>query len=132
MTISYPISHDAVAKLVREHANLSDEPLLLAVYYAPDRNPGDIFLFEVFDGFGANGIDEDRKLFEVAYGAKSNFPLEPGQQLRMVLTNLPEFQRALSEDWEHVKELKHAIATGRYEVLFVHPQRQELVRALGV
>jgi hypothetical protein len=132
MTTTYPTSHDAVEKLVQEHAALADEPLLLAVYYAPDRNPGDIFLFEVFEGFGANGIDEDRRLFEVAYGAKSNFPLEPGQQLRLVLTNVPEFKRAVSEDWEHVQELKRAIAAGRYEILFMHPEQDALVRELGV
>jgi len=39
------------------------------MYFEPDRSPGDIFLFEVIDGFGAGNIDEDRKLFEVAYAS---------------------------------------------------------------
>lgn len=132
MKVGYPVSHDAVATLVQEHRALRDEVLLLAIYYAPERDVNDIFLFEIFDGFGANSVDADRNLFEVAYSARSTFPLEPNQQLRLVLTNPVEFERAASENWAHVQELRRAIEGGRYEVLYADAQHPELLRALGV
>jgi hypothetical protein len=132
MTVGYPTSHHSIEGLVREHRELADEPLLLAIYYAPSREPQDIFLFEIFAGYGADGIDADRKLFEVSYNGRSDFPLEPGQHLRLVLTNVPEFKRAIDESWTHIRELKHAIAQGRYEVVFAHPDHPELARLLGV
>lgn len=132
MTIGYPTSQDAITGLVEEHKRLQDEQLRLAIYYAPNREPQDIFLFEVFDGFGANGVDPDKKLFEVAYGARSSFHLDPGQNLRLVVTNPPELGRAMEENWQHVRELREAIKRGRYQLIYVDPAHEDLARKIGV
>ena len=48
----FPNLKDRLNALVEEHKQLHDEPLLLAIYYAPKRNPNDVFLFEVVENFG--------------------------------------------------------------------------------
>jgi len=127
---SYPQAAGAVRDLVREHLKLTDEPLLLAVYYAPQRDEQDIFLFEVIDGFGADVIDDRQEIFEMTYAARSTFPLAPGQQLHLVLTSLPEFQEAVREKWPAIRELQEAIRTNHYEVAFQAPGHAHLLEML--
>jgi hypothetical protein len=100
---------------------LADEPLLLAIYYKPDREPQDIFLFEVIENFGDGAIDSDQELFEVTFGASSGLSLEPGQLLHLVLTNPSEFEKAARANWSLMEELRQAIAAGNFRVLYSHP-----------
>ena len=71
MTIGYPTSQDAIAGLVDEHKRIQDEHLWLAIYYAPSREPQDIFLFEVFDGFARTALIRIRSC--------SKWPMGPGR-----------------------------------------------------
>lgn len=115
-----------IEQLVKEHLQLRDEPLLLAVYFEPERNPGDIFLFEVIEGFGAGRIDEDGKLFEVAYGSTPSFPLPPGRRLHLVLTSPEELEAASRDKWPSFEEIRRAVRDGRAATLFADPSRPEL------
>jgi hypothetical protein len=120
-----------VEGLVAEHRQLADEPLLLALYFEPDRDVGDIFVFEVIDGFGAGHVDRDQKLFEVSFGSTSSFPLEPGRQLRLVLTNPEEFVVACRDRWPSLEEVRQAIRNGRAVTIFADPARPDLEAALN-
>jgi len=55
-----------IEQLVHEHRKIADEPLLFGNVLWPAEVLA-TFSVEVIDGFGAGNIDEDRKLFEVAY-----------------------------------------------------------------
>jgi hypothetical protein len=115
-----------VEHLVDQHRQLADEPLLLAIYFEPERDEGDIFLFEVVDGFGAGQVDEDGKLFEVSYGSTPSFPLPSGQRLRLVLTSPGELQVASRNHWPSLEEIRSAVRDGRAMTLFSEPGRPEL------
>jgi hypothetical protein len=106
-------------KLVEEHRQLADEPLLLAVYFEPKRNPEDVFLFEIIDGFAGGRVDEERKLFEVSYSGTESFPMMPGKKLHLVLTNPTEFEAACQEDWPSLREIREAVKAGHSETLYV-------------
>ncbi len=129
MTIQAPTQFPGFAadvqRLVNEHRQFADEPLLLAIYYKPDRELQDIFLFEVVENLG-NGVDPDRELFEVTYSSTSGFPLEPGQKLHLVLTNPQEFETAVRENWPLLRELREAIDAGAYRVLYSDPRHARL------
>jgi len=127
---SFPGAGAAVRGLVHEHLKLTDEPLLLAVYYAPHREEHDIFLFEIIAGFGADQVADDREIFEVTYSDRKNFPLDPGQNLHLVLTNLPEFQKAVRENWPAIVELRDAIAANRYEIAYESAEGRKLAEML--
>src|SRR5579884_3647641 len=116
--------------LVEEHRRLEGEPLLLAVYYSPDRDPDDLFLLEVIENFGSNSIDADRELFEVSYEPPVNSALRPGQHLRLVLTNPEEFRLALVQGWPLAEELRSALRTGKARVVWSDPSRPELEELL--
>ena len=116
---TYPDFLDRVRQLVEDHRKLKHEPLHLAVYYAPPRRAkGDIFLFEVIDGFGDNEIEPDCKLFEFGYGSTPAFPLPLGVSLRMVLTNPTELRTAVHDSWKGIEELRAARKTGRATVIY--------------
>src|SRR5437764_10877397 len=90
---TYPDFLDQVRQLVQQHRAMKQEPLRLAVYYAPLRRAKrDIFLFEVIEGFGGDEVDSEGKLFEFGYGSTPAFPLPPGTTLRMLLTNPAELE----------------------------------------
>ena len=114
----FPKSESKVRQLVSDHLKLTDEPLLLAIYYAPDREPGDIFLFELIKGFGAGSVDPDQKLFEVTYGSSGSLRLEPGQELHLVLTNPQELEIAFNDQWETAMEIRSAIKRKRFRVMY--------------
>jgi hypothetical protein len=126
LAISYPRFNEALRGLVREHLKIKDEPLRMAVYYAPERDEGDVFLFEVIEGFGANEIDADRELFEVTYSATAGFPLEPGQALHLVLTNPREYEVAVKEGWRLAEEFRAAAAAGRSQRIHIEPGFEHL------
>src|SRR5450432_3630103 len=104
----YPHYLAAVRHLVAQHHKIKEEPLHLAVYYAPKRHPGDVFLLEVIGGFGGEHIDPEKKLFEFSYGSTSGFPLPNSRNLRLVLTNPPEFREAVHANWRALVELREA------------------------
>jgi len=127
----FPRSEVKLRGLVDEHRRIKDEPVLLALYYAPQRDPQDIFLFEVLDQFGANSIDPDRQLFEVTYGSTRAFPVDAGQELHLVLTNPAEAKVAFEEGWTGAAEIRDAIDRGDYRVVYLDPAAPhiwELVR----
>jgi hypothetical protein len=127
MTTSAPPEMlDAVKRLIEEHREIKDEPLLLAVYFEPERDPGDLFLFEVVEGFGANRVQEDRELFEVSYYSTPQFPLGSEQRLHLVLTNPVEFEAATQAHWPSLEEVRNAMRDGRAKVLFADPARPDL------
>lgn len=114
----FPDLMGEVQHLVEEHRQLTDEPLLLAIYYKPDRETQDVFLFEVIENFGAGAVNPDRELFEVTYNSTSGFVLEPSQRLHLVLTNPREFETAIQEKWPLLEELRRAIRAGDFRVLY--------------
>ncbi|HZL35416.1 MAG TPA: hypothetical protein VFC78_08910 [Tepidisphaeraceae bacterium] len=113
-------------QLVKEHRQLRDEPLLLAISYQPQRDPGDLFLFEIIDGFGAGRIEEDRKFFEVTFSSSPSFPMKPRQRLHLILTNPEEFQVADREDWPSLEEIREAVRAKRAITVFADPARPDL------
>ena len=113
-------------QLVEEHRQLRDEPLLLAISYQPQRDPDDLFLFEIVDGFGAGRIGEDRKFFEVTFASSPSFPMKPRQRLHLILTNPEEFQVADREDWPALEEIREAVRAKRASTVFADPARPDL------
>ena len=112
-----PQLHSALHDLAREHADLEDGPLHLALLYDPGREPGDVFLFEVSRDFGLGEVDPDRALWEVAFGPNVDLPLALGQRLRLVLTNPNELEVALNEGWPSAIEVRDAVRRGDFEIL---------------
>jgi hypothetical protein len=128
----FPNLERNVRLLVEEHKTLKDEPLVLAVYYAPERNPEDVFLFEVIEGFGGGSVDPERTLFEVTYGPSSGFPMEAGQRLHLILTNPEEFRTAARDGWSLLGELKGAVGKDRAKVVFSTEDGKGLSKLLGL
>jgi hypothetical protein len=114
----YPQYLAAVKRLVEQHRKIKDEPLHLAVYFAPKRNPRDVFLFEVIGGFGGEHIDPEKKIFEISFGSTAGFELPPSRHLRLVLTNPVEFAKAVQGKWKGVMELKEAKHRGTAQIVF--------------
>jgi hypothetical protein len=123
--LKYPHYLQAVRSLVAQHKRL-DEPLHLAIYYAPKRHPGDVFLFEVIDRFGDRRVDPDNRIFELSYGSTPGFPLPPGRNLRLILTNPTEFRAAADAKWKAIVELKES----NRHVLFADQRGRKLLRLL--
>jgi hypothetical protein len=120
-----------VERLVATHRALKNESLLLAILYAPARNPGDIFIFEVVDNFGSNSIDPDRELFEVSFDSTEGFPLPAGRKLRLVLTNPVELFNATEAQWPLAKEIRQAMHDGRARVIWADPQHSDLLELIN-
>lgn len=114
---TFPRFEREMKQLVLEHLDLHDEPLLLAIYYKPQREQQDLFLFEVIGNFGDGGVDSDKTLFEVTYASTTGLPLEKGQYLHLVLTNPRELEIAIQENWERIAELLAAVHAGDYVIL---------------
>ena len=127
----FPAFEKHVKELVEDHQRLKDEPLLLAVYYAPDREPHHVFLLEVLERFGSNSVDQDRELFEVTYESTPAFPLASDQRLHLILTNPTELRKALEENWASVAELRGAKRSGRWKVIACADVAQDLVESIN-
>ncbi len=132
--ISTTLAHDldipsGVSRLVKHHLRLKDEPLLMAIAFKPRRAKSDIVLFEVIENFGAGAVDADHELFEVSLGTNSGVELDPGQRLRLVLTNPSEFRQAVRDRWSGIQDLTKAIDRGDFKVLHC-PRNQAELRAL--
>jgi hypothetical protein len=114
---TFPHFEEALRELVQQHRQLEGEPLHLAMTFAPERDPRDIFLLEVLSGILSGTMNEDRELFEVSFLSSSGFPLEPKQELHLILTNRTEFKAALDEGWSSAQEIVDAVREGNFRVL---------------
>lgn len=119
-----------VERLVESHRSLAGEPLLLAILYAPSRNAGDAFVFEVIENFGSNSIDPDSELFEVSFDSTADFQLPPGHKLRLVLTNPEELRAAVRDAWPLAQELRQAMRDGRARVIWADPGHPDLLELI--
>ena len=119
-----------VERLVESHRSLEGEPLLLAILYAPLRNAGDVFVFEVIENFGSNSIDPDSELFEVSFDSTADFPLPPGHKLRLILTNPEELRAAVRDQWPLAQELRQAMRDGRARVIWADPEHRDLLELI--
>ena len=122
----YPDQQPLLLNLVtHHHAALTDEPLLLAIYYASEGWPDEECLFEIARNFGSDEIDPERQIFAVQFSGSVELPLPPPHHLRVLLTNPTEFERAMNERWPQIVDLLTAIDRGRYEVLYLRPDDSE-------
>lgn len=116
-----------IEDLINSHRKLTQEPLLLAMYYNPNRQHkhNDIFIFEVLDRFGDNLVDPDGDFFEVEFGTSTSVDvrLPEVSTLHLVLTNPVELMAALNKRWPKANELVAAISRGEFEILFEDAQR---------
>jgi len=129
MVSTYPDYRAQMLNLVNEHRELVEEPLLLAVYYAPDRDTNDVFLFEVLDNFRGSSIAEDGDLFEVQYGTTSDFSLhDPKSRLHIVFSDLEELHKAAIQNTQRFQEVKKAFSEGHAEILYCDPIHCDLAK----
>lgn len=127
MVSTYPDYSAQVRDLVEQHRELVEEPLLLAVYYAPDRDTNDVFLFEVLDNFKGSSIEYDGDLLEVLYGATPHFSLpDRDSRLHIVLSSPEELREAATKHTQRFQELKKAFSEGRAEILYHDPEQNGL------
>ncbi len=124
-----PQFESAIRQLTEQHRQLKDEPLHLALSYAPQREQEDIFLLEII---GANGdrLAEERELFETVFTSRSGFPMKESQRLHLLLATPAEWETALREGWPSVEEIRGAIAEGDYKILYADEVGQRLLNSL--
>ena len=128
--LRFPVYEQRVREFVNGHASLPGGPMHLAVYYAPHRDPEDVFVLEVLADFSGGLTAEDRELFEVAYPSPSGFPLAGNRNLRLVLASPKELLTAVRQRWNDAVELKRAVAEGRAVVLLADEVGEDLMQAL--
>jgi hypothetical protein len=114
----FPQFESQIRRLTEQHRELEDEPLHLAISYAPKRDQEDIFLLEAIGGNGGDSVNPDKELFETTFASAPGFPMALTQRLHLVLTNRHELDVALDERWQSVGEIVDAISSGDYVVLF--------------
>jgi hypothetical protein len=129
--MSFPTDLEQVKKLVHDHQQLNEEPLVLALYYSTDTKSIDVQILEVLDGFGYNEVSADRDLFDVEYASTNGFHLPIGSYLRLVLTNPVEFRQALAERWPTAVEIARAVRRGNYNVVYNNDAGRELLTELN-
>jgi hypothetical protein len=112
----FPQFETQIRELTKQHRELEDEPLHLAISYAPQRDPQDIFLFEVIGG--TDSVSPDKEIFETTFTSTPGFPMANGQQLHLILTNRSELDIALREGWQSVREIVDVIRSGEYQSLW--------------
>lgn len=129
ITDRFPSFAEDLRRLVAQHREIEDQPLHLALAYQPAaRDPQHIFLFEVIGGTHWEPNSEG-DLFETSFLAASGFPLAPGQELHLILTNERELEVALREHWPLAEEIVAAVRDGDYQVLHLDEVgRRELDR----
>jgi hypothetical protein len=115
---SYPDHLELATKLVEYHKTLTEDPLQLAIYYAPERDSQDMFLLEVLQDFGTNEFDTEPCFFEVTFEPSNKLPLKADQKLHMTLTSPEEFVFAAEHNWPSFRELHDAYKNGRAQILF--------------
>jgi hypothetical protein len=133
ITDRFPELQTSLAELVESHKTVEGEPLHLALVYDPCRqdDANQVFLFEVSENFGGDHINPEHRLFEIEFSGKQVFgAADRGRGLRLVMTSLAEFGEALREGWSGVQEIKSAIRTGAFEVLFRDDVGEKLLQQL--
>jgi hypothetical protein len=129
---SFPTFREHVEDLVNQHRKLMDEPVLMAVYYAPDRDPDDIFLFEVLDNFSGNTIADEGDLLEVIYGPTGYFPIiTRNSKLHIILASPDEFYAAAEQRTPLFREIKEAVESNRSQIIFLDPAWARLGQVLS-
>lgn len=123
-----PQFESAIRQLIEQHLQLNDEPLHLALSYAPQREREDIFLLEVIDG--EDSLAENRELFETVFTSTPGFPMNTNQQLHLLLTTPSEWERALREGWPSAEEIRQAIAWEDYKVLHADEVGRGMLKSL--
>lgn len=119
VTARTSVENEWVKGLIREHRKRKDEPLHLAIHFQHARHKRDLCLFEVLGNFGGGSIDENKKLFEVAFAAATvGLQLPPGGALRLVLTSPEELREALRGDWASLTPIKKAFSDEAATVVF--------------
>ncbi len=120
---TYPIYLEQVNDLVKRHLENFEDRLLLAIYYAPERSPSDVFLFEVLKDFNSDSLEEEGDILEVLFGATPAFPLQNrGDFLHILLTNPEEFQTIINEPTPYYRELLDACSNGKAQTVYRHPE----------
>lgn len=107
----------AVRKLVAQHVKRQDEPLHLAILFAPKQRTQNISLFEVLGGFGGGQVDPKKELFQVSFGSTAGLPLPAGRSLLLTLTSPPELRAAVHDDWKSLRPIRDALAHERARVV---------------
>ena len=130
ITERFPQFEKALCALVEDHRRIEDEPLHLAIAFGPDREPRDLFLFEVIDSFGDDVFNPEEELFETVFLPNSGFPMEPDQRLHLILTNPKEFEQARRDDWPSAREIANAIQEGRFQTLAADDIGLSILRAI--
>jgi hypothetical protein len=130
-TSTFPGYRRQIQDLVKQHLELVDEPLLLAVYYAPQRDEDHLFLLEVLDNFEGSSIEPDDDLLEVTYGATPDFPLpEKDSRLHILLCNEEELRNAREGRTRRFEELRRAFSGGHAEIVYVAAGKEHLKELL--
>jgi len=126
-TSTYPNYLEKVKELVDQHRELVEEPLLLAIYYAPNRDEDDVFLFEVLDNFNGSSIELDGDLLEVLYGSTPHFELHHrDSRLHIILTSPEELHKAIANNTRRFQEVKQALAENHAQIVYIDEQRNDL------
>ena len=118
---TFPAYREVLRGLVEEHLEDKYDPLLLALYYAPQHNLEDVFLLEVTENFASGRLNPDRELFEMAFSNKTGFPVEDGQWVHLVLANPNEVRVAFKEHWMLSDEIRTALQNNNAEVIYSVP-----------
>jgi len=127
----YPNYLNQVRDLVEQHRELVEEPLLLAIYYAPDRDPEDVFLFEILDNFRGGALDTSGDILEVLYGSTEHFEMDPrNAMLHILLLNPKEFIDAVSQDTRKIAELRAAFGNGKAQLVFESDKCNDVVKVI--
>lgn len=128
----YPEYREQIERLVERHKENQYDPLLLAVYYAPEREETDVFLFEVIEDFNSGSLDESDDMLEVLYGATPAFPMPDMRgYLHIILTNPEELREAKNKNTRLYVELKTALSKNKARIIFCHPDKTGLLEVLG-
>jgi hypothetical protein len=114
---TFPRFEEQIRNLTRQHQDLEDEPLHLAICYASGRGPQDIFLFEVIGGNGSDSVNSSREFFETTFTSTPSFPMAVDEQLHLILTNQRELEIAFLEGWPSLREVIEAIRCNEYRSL---------------
>jgi hypothetical protein len=102
----------------------------LALVIDPGRDPEDVFLFKVSEGFGLNEIGPDREFLEATLGAMEALPLEKDQRLHLIVKSPTELRAALEQSSASANEVRDAIRGDDFEILFQDEQGLDMMEWL--
>jgi hypothetical protein len=127
----FPGFLDEVRDLVEHHKKVRSGPLVLSVYYDPQRpnEPDDVFMLDAFANYEDNGLEKG-DLFEVSYGPTGSFPMAAGESLHVIIANPEQLKSAVKLEWPLAMELRRAVRAGNYTVMAATPEGEELLEAI--